>query len=117
MKNPLLGVYSYLYKNYGITNDKITQNIIDTQNLLNKLKNEFVNARTDYNSSRSRTRSGKLTSSSFIGQRSSTVNTAALPRRSSRIKSSNPYGGRKSKRIRKNKKQKTKRTTQLKKRH
>jgi hypothetical protein len=114
IKDPLLGVYSYLYKNYGITNDKISQNIIDTQNLLNKLKNEFINARTDYNSSRSRTRSGKLTSSSFIGQRSSTVNTVALPRRSSRIKSSNPYGGRKSKRTHKNKKHKTKR---LKKRH
>jgi hypothetical protein len=115
MKDPRLGVYSYLYKNYGIANDKISQNIIDTQNLLNKLKNEFVNARTDYNSSRSRTRSGKLTSSSFIGQRSATVNTTALPRRSSRIKSSNPYGGRKSKRIRKNKK--TKRARQLKKKH
>jgi hypothetical protein len=115
MKDPLLGVYSYLYKNYGITNDKITQSIIDTQNLLNKLKNDFISAKIDYSAPARRTRSGKPVS--LMAMIPSLATKAVESRRSSRIKSSNPYGGRKSKRIRKNKKQKTRRSRQLKKRH
>ena len=94
MKDPLLGVYSYLYKNYGITNDKITQHIADTITLLNKLKRDFINSHIHHNSSTSRTRSGKQASSSVIIPR--ITSTFVEPRRSQRFKTSQPYGGRKS---------------------
>ena len=100
MKDPRLGVYKYLYKNYGITNDKITQNIADTQRLLNKLENDFIAAKIDYNSAAPRTRSGKQVSSAVLIPRIKPV--GIEPRRSLRFKTSHPYGGRKSKRNRKN---------------
>jgi hypothetical protein len=101
IENPRLGVYSYLYKNYGITNDKIMQSISDTQKLLNKLKNDFISAKIDYNADVPRTRSGKTISSSVMIPRTKPV--GIEPRRSLRFKTSQPYGGRKSKRNRKNK--------------
>ena len=90
-KNPTLGIYGHLYKNYGISNDKISQHIIDTQNLLNKLKSQFVSAKIDYSAPAPRTRSGKKPFTSIMGP-----SAGIESRRSYRIKSSNPYGGRKS---------------------
>jgi len=96
IKYPSFALYNYLYKRYKINNDNISQNIENTQLLLNNLKRKFINSRIDYNTSK--TRSGKT--SSYMMNPKLTMK-VVKPRRSQR---SQPYGGRKSKRTRKNSK-------------
>lgn len=117
IKYPSFALYNYLYKIYKINNDNVTQNIADTQKLLNKLKNEFVTSKIDYSEPVSRTRFGKQVPSSIIIPR--LTSTGIEPRRSQRFKTSQPYGGRKSYRSGKKMsiKRKTKRSRQLKKKN